>query len=250
MSKDVAVTDAVANNESRVTAHALKVLSAGAVKRGVAQIADDYQRQCGRPVTVQFDTAPNLARRLADGEAADVLVLPPHYIDELIASGGVASRPRGMIGRSRIGLIVRQGIAPPHIATVDAFAGVVGAADAIVYNSASSGLYVEQLLARLGLAAALRERGRKVNSGAAVMEKVAGHPGNAVGFGQLSEIRVQMDKGVAVQLAGPLPDAIQNATSYEAVVATSSRDAQLAAGLVAALSSQDARARFALTGID
>lgn len=240
----------VSVHRSPFTVHGLKVLSAGAVKLGVAQIADDYQRQWGIPVTVAFDTAPNLARRLADGEAADVLVLPPHYIDELIARGGVASRPRGLIGRSRIGLIVRHGVAVPDIASVEAFARVVGAADAIVYNSASSGLYVEQLLARLGLAAALRERGRKVNSGAAVMETVAAHPGTAAGFGQLSEIRVQMDKGVAVQLAGPLPDAIQNATPYEAVVATSSRDAQLAAGLVATLTSTAARARFAQTGID
>lgn len=244
------MTDAVANHESGVTAHALKVLSAGAVKRGVAQIAENYQRQCGRPVTVVFDTAPNLARRLADGEAADVVVLPPRYVDQLIARGVTASAPRGMIGRSRIGLIVRHGVALPDIAAVDGLARIVSVADAIVYNSASSGLYVEELLARLGLAAALRERGRKVNSGAAVMEAVAAHSGNAIGFGQLSEIRVQIDKGVAVQLAGPLPDAIQNATPYEAVVATSSRDAQLAAGLVAALSSQDARARFALTGID
>lgn len=230
--------------------HGLTVLSAGAVKRGVAQIADDYQRQCGRSVTVAFDTAPNLARRLADGEAADVLVLPPQYVDELVACGILASAPRGTIGRSRIGLIVREGVAAPDLASVESFTRVISGADAIVYNGASSGLYVEVLLARLGFAAALRERGRKVNSGAAVMETVAAHPGNAVGFGQLSEIRVQMDKGVAVQLAGPLPDDIQNATSYEAVVAMSSRGAELAAGLVAALTSPEARARFALTGID
>lgn len=231
------------------TVHGLKVLSAGAVKRGVAQLAATFQAQSGTPVTVSFDTAPNLARRLAEGEAADVIVLPPRQLDELVAKGIAAAAPRAYLGRSRIGLIVKRGGPLPDIRTVAAFTGAVGAADAIVYNSASSGLYIERLLERLELTAAVRSRIVQVASGAAVMAAVAGHAGRAVGFGQLSEIRVQQDKGVAIELAGPLPDEVQNATPYEATVCLRSGAREVAARLVAAYAAPEARTVFAATGI-
>ena len=225
----------------------IKVLSAGAVKRGVAQIAKQYEAGSGTTVFVEFDTAPSLRQRLANGEAADVLVLPPGLLDELAQHGLIDDAHRGYIGRSRMGLFVKRGVALPDISSVDAFKRAITASDAVVYNTASSGLYMEQLLERLNLHAAVKDRIIKVNSGAAVMAQVAAHPGKAIGSGQLSEIRVQLDQGLAIALAGPLPDEIQNATPYDAAAMTKSA---AAAALVAALTSDAAKKVFAATGID
>ncbi len=225
----------------------LKVLSAGAVKRGVAQIAKQYEADSGETVSVEFDTAPSLRERVKRGETADVLVLPPAMLDDLARAGRVDNAHRGYIGRSRMGLFVRRGVALPDISTVDGFRQAILASDAVVYNTASSGLYMEKLLGTLGLLDAVKDRIVKVDSGAAVMAQVAAHPGKAIGSGQLSEIRVQLDKGVAIALAGPLPDDIQNATPYDAAAASS---ATAARGLVAALTSDAAKQAFAATGID
>lgn len=225
----------------------IKVLSAGAVKRGVAQIAKQYEAESGDTVSVEFDTAPSLRQRLKDGEAADVLVLPPGMLDELARQGRIDDAHRGYIGRSRMGLFVKRGVELPDVSSVDAFRRAIVAADAVVYNTASSGLYMEQLLERLGLYATVKDRIVKVNSGAAVMERVAAHPGQAIGSGQLSEIRVQLDKGLAIALAGPLPDEIQNATPYDAAAMTKS---PAAAALAAALTSDAGKRVFAATGID
>jgi molybdate transport system substrate-binding protein len=228
----------------------LKVLSAGAVKRGVAQIAEQYQSQHSCDVAVEFDTAPSLLARMRCGEAADVLVLPPKMLDALAKEGIADAVQRGYIGRSRMGLFVKRGVAPPDIADVEAFKRAILGADAVVYNTASSGLYMEQLLQRLGLYAEVESRIVKVSSGAAVMEGVAVHPGRAIGVGQLSEIRVQLDKGVAIALVGPLPEAIQNATPYDAAVVARSQAPAHAAALVSALTSDAAKKTFAATGID
>jgi molybdate transport system substrate-binding protein len=225
----------------------IKVLSAGAVKRGVAQIAKQYEADTGEAVSVEFDTAPSLRERLRRGERADVLVLPPAMLDDLSREGRADNAHRGYIGRSRMGLFVKRGMAVPDIASVEAFKRAILDADAVVYNTASSGLYMEKLLGSLGLREAVSARVIKVDSGAAVMEQVAQHAGNAIGAGQLSEIRVQLDKGVAIALAGPLPDDIQNATPYDAAAASG---APAARALVSALVSDAAKKTFAATGID
>ena len=56
-----------------------------------------------------------------------------------------------------------------------------------------------------------------------------------------------IDKGCAVQLAAPLPDAIQNVTSYDAAAAAGAPEA--ARTLAVSLASDEAKKIFAATGI-
>ena len=46
----------------------LKILSAGAVKRGVAQIAKAFEGESGNRIAVEFATGPEIRRRVAAGE--------------------------------------------------------------------------------------------------------------------------------------------------------------------------------------
>jgi hypothetical protein len=81
------------------------------------------------------------------------------------------------------------------------------------------------------------------------MEYVAAHPPSAIGLAQISEIMVMIDKGCAVKLAAPLPDEIQNVTSYDAAATRTSQAAEAARKLAASLTSEAARKIFATTGI-
>jgi hypothetical protein len=60
---------------------------------------------------------------------------------------------------------------------------------------------------------------------------------------------VMIDKGCAVKLAAPLPDEIQNVTSYDAAAASSSRALEAARALARSLASDSAKKIFAATGI-
>jgi molybdate transport system substrate-binding protein len=228
----------------------LKVLSGGAVKRGVAQRAADFERAAGARVAVEFAIAPRVRERVLAGEAVDVVVAPPAVMDELAQQGRIAAGTRALVGRARMGVFVRRGTPPPAIGSADAFRRALLAAEAVVYNQASSGLYMGRLLEKLGVAQALQGRIVQPPSGAAVMQHVAQDPRRALGVGQLSEIRVQLEKGLPLELVGPLPDDIQNVTVYQAAVAAASRSAEAAAALVRHLTSPEARAVFAATGID
>jgi molybdate transport system substrate-binding protein len=227
----------------------LKVLSAGAVKRGVAQVAKAFERTTGTRVSVEFHTAPELRKLVAAGETADVVVAPPAAMDEFQKLGKIDAGSRGRVGRSRMGVVVHANAAAPELGDTAAFKRALLAASAVVYNQASSGIYAAKLMEKLGLDKALGAKVVVVDTGAAIMEYVAAQPPGAVGLAQISEVMVLIDKGCAVKLAAPLPDEIQNVTSYDAAATAASTSQDAARKLAANLTSDAAKKIFAATGI-
>jgi molybdate transport system substrate-binding protein len=232
------------------TDNKLKLLSAGAVKGGVAQLAQEFERTTGRSVAIDYAPAPELRDRLAAGEMADVVILPQSMIDDAAHQGRVIADTRALLGRSRMGVAVHLNAPKCELTDTAAFKQLVLGASAVVYNTASSGIYTAKLLEKLGFAATLKSRTVVVNSGAAIMEYVADHPTAAVGLAQISEIMVLVAKGCAVRLAGPLPDEIQNSTTYFAAVTAQSAARSAAGELVQCLTTPAAKKLFAATGID
>lgn len=228
----------------------IKVLSAGAVKRGVSQIAADFERTTGTRVTVDFATGPELRKRVAAGEPADVIVAPPAIMDEFAKQGKIVADSRAFVGRSRMGIVIHADAPTSGPGDTPAFKKLLLGATAVVYNQASSGIYAAKLMEKLGLSQALGARIIVVGNGAGVMEYVAEHPSAAVGLGQISEVMVHIDKGLPIKLAGPMPADIQNETSYDAAATVSSAAHDAARGLARALTSPDAKKIFAATGIN
>ena len=227
----------------------LKVLSAGAVKSGVSEVAKAFERQTGTKVTIEFNTAPELRQRMAAGDAADVVVAPPAAMEEFQKQGRIVAGTRGFVGRSRMGVVVHADAPAPDVSSAAAFTTALAAATAVVHNTASSGIYSAKLLEKLGLKEKLGARIEVVNTGSAVMKTVETRGPGAVGLAQISEVMVMIDKGCRVKLAAPLPAEIQNETSYEAAATSSSAAPDAAKQLAASLASEAAKKIFAATGI-
>lgn len=225
----------------------LKVLGAGPVKRGITQLAAQFEKTSGHRVVVEFIGAPTVRERVLAGEAVDVAVTPQSAMEEFVAQGKVNAETRVNLGRSRMGLAMRKGAAVPDIATVESFKRAISAADAVVVNVASSGNYVVRLLEKLGFAA---DKAVKQPDTVKVMDHVASSVQNLLGAGQLPEIRELVDKGVAIALAGPLPDELQSITGYDAAVTKASANAAAATEFMKFLATPEARAVMATTGID
>lgn len=225
----------------------LKVLGAGPVKRGVTLVAADFETHTGHKITVEFAGAPGVKDRVLGGEAVDIVVVPSATLNDFETAGKTVASARGMLGRSRIGMVVRKGAVPPDMSTVEAFKQAMLNADAIVCNVANSGNYVADLVAKMGVGP---DKIVKLGDTVKVMEHVATSLKNTLGVGQLAEISELADKGVAIVLAAALPDAIQSETSYEAAVATASGAQSVAAEFVQALASVTGRKLLASTGID
>jgi len=228
----------------------LKVLGAGPVKRGVTLLAEKFEKASGHRVSVEFTGAPSVRERVLAGEAVDVAIVPQATMDEFAQQGRIVDGTRGLAGRSRMGIVVRKGVPPPDISTVEKFKQAVMSADEIVCNVASSGVYMVKLLEQLGIGEATKDRVMKLLNAVKVMEHVAASAARAIGVGQLAEISELVEKGLAIALVAPFPDAIQNVTAYDAAVAGASSAKDAAAAFAAFLTGSEAKAVFAATGID
>jgi len=228
----------------------LKILGAGPVKRGVSRLAADFEKSSGHKVSVEFAGAPGVRERVLAGEAVDVAVVPQSAMEEFEKQGKVVAGTSALMGRSRMGIVVRKGAELPDISDTEAFKRAMTGAEAIVCNVASSGVYMVKLLEKLGIGEATKDKVLKLPDTVKVMEHVAGSPARAIGVGQLAEISELVDKGLAIALVAPLPDAIQNVTAYNAGVTAASREQEAARALARFLAASEAKAVFAATGID
>jgi molybdate transport system substrate-binding protein len=147
-----------------------------------------------------------------------------------------------------MGIVIHADAPAAEIGDTAAFVEFLRSASVVVRNEASSGLYTEKLLDKLGLAEELKSKIVVVKTGSGIMEYVGAHPPSAIGLAQISELMVMMDKGCPVKLAAPLPDDIQNMTHYDAAAMTGAQSAAIE--LARQLSSAHAKKIFAETGID
>ena len=226
----------------------VKVLSAGAVEPGVEAFVHQVKRELGHDVKVLFNTAPQIAKRLAAGETYDILISPPPVVSQAAKEGKVMADTRVPIGRVGAGITVRSSAPAPDVSTVDALKKAVLGADSLVYNQASTGIYLDKLFAEMGVLDALKPKTTRYANGAMVLEHVIAGKGNEIGFGAMTEIRLYESKGL--KLVGPLPAAIQNYTSYEAVLMSGATMTDAARAVLKLLATPAAKATFVKAGIE
>jgi molybdate transport system substrate-binding protein len=230
------------------TAAEIKVLSAGAVEPGLHAAAERIGRETGHALKIQFNTGPQIAKRLAAGEIYDILIAPPAAIGQAIKDNKVVADTRVQIGRVGAGIVVRSGASLPDVASVDALKQALLAADTLVYNTASTGLYLDKLFEKMGIAEAIKIKTARYPNGEGVMEHVIKGKGSEIGFGAITEIRMYESKGL--KLVGPLPAEVQNYTSYEAAVMTGAASADAAMLVLRQLVTPEAKQLFAAAGIE
>lgn len=212
----------------------LKILTTGAFKQVVLALVPDFERQTGHKVVVTNDTAGGVKARIQKGEDADVAVATPAILSELAGEGKIVKSSETDLASVGVGVAVKEGAPKPDIATVEAFKRALLNAKSVAYidpkSGGSSGIYVDKLLEKLGIADQVRAKA-KLKQGGYVADLIV--DGTAeLGIHQISEI-VPV-KGVV--LVGPLPKEIQNTTTYAAGIAANSAHKDAAAALVKALS--------------
>jgi len=230
----------------------VRLLSAGAVELGLTPALAVFERDSGHVVRVEFAAAPALAGRFTAAPGHDLVIAPPAVLDTLAKAGAIAG-PRVPVGKVGIGVAVRPGVPVPEIGDVAALKRELLAADSVVFNRASTGLYFETLLGRLGLADAVNAKASRHPDGASVMKHLlASRVPREIGFGAITEIVLFKDQGL--RLVGPLPAEVQNHTSYLASAGAAppaeAARADAAAALLRFLGSPQARIIFAGVGIE
>jgi molybdate transport system substrate-binding protein len=226
----------------------IKVLTAGAFKQMVLALVPDFEKQTGHKVTVDNGTAGQLKKRIEYGEAFDVAVITPAVVDELAGKGKIAAGSRINLASVGVGVVVKEGAPKPDVSTVEAFKKALLAAKSVAYidpaSGGSSGIYIDKLLERLGIADQIRAKAKLKKGGHVADLIVSGEA--ELGLHQISEI-VPV-KGAS--LVGPLPKEIQNTTTYAAGLSSAAKDNNAAQALIKAFSGPAAAAVLKSKGME
>jgi molybdate transport system substrate-binding protein len=226
----------------------IRLLVSGASKAMIAGLAERFQAQTGHRFVTASDTAGAIQRRMQAGEVADVVVVTPVVIDQLVGAGRMVAGSRRDIARTALGVGVAEGAAVPDIATVDAVKRLIVAARGIAYSDpaagGTSGTHFVAMVERLGLTAELARKAHPKRGGYAA-EFVASGVADVV-FHQISEIRPV----AGVRIVGPLPAEIGLVTTYSAGLSTAGADKEAARAFLAFLASAEAVPGITAVGMD
>src|SRR5436190_11123515 len=234
---------------SRAGAADIRLLAASALHPAIDALIPDFEKSSGHKITVAYGTAGAVADRVQKGEAADIVTSSVPMIDRLQAQGKVMAGDRVIIAKVGVGAFVRKGAAKPDISSADAFKRWMLAARSIAYpdpaGGGASGIYVASLLERLGIAGEMKPKTKLLPPTEVLYGSVASGDVE-IGFNQISEILAQP----TVELAGPLPSAIQNYTQFAPGIVTSNNQADAARALVTFLSSPAAHTVLKAKGFE
>jgi molybdate transport system substrate-binding protein len=226
----------------------IKVLSAGAVRAALEELAPAFERSTHHSLAITYGTAGALQAMLAKGTGADVIVLPVEGIAEAQASGWVRAGTRRDLARVGIGVAVRNGAPLPDIATPEALRRALLAARAVAYvdpSRGTSGRYFDGVvLPALGIASEVRAKAKLQTEGSAAELVRRGEADIAVQ--QVSEL--QAVEGVTV--VGLLPAPLQRITTYSAAIAANAQAAEAAGQLIEFLVTAASQAVFRSKGMD
>ena len=227
----------------------LKVFCPGAVHTVVAAIASQFTRATGHAVQLIDGTTSSLQKRVASGEAGDVVIATTSGIDALVKLGPVLDGTRAAIGKVGFGVAVRAGAPLPDISTPQSFAQTLLAAKSVLYVDPAlggqSGIHTAKVLEELGIARQIKDKTVLVSGAPEGLKRVASGE-IEIGIGQMSELAA----AVGLAVAGPFPAALQSSLSFSAGVMKTSIRRETARAFVDYLTRPATRARFAAAGFE
>lgn len=215
---------------------ALKGISSMATRQVLTELAQAWQAQGGQAVQIESVGGVDAAQRVQAGdEAFDLVFLASNAINKLQAAGRVIEGSKVDLVLSSTAVAVPAGAALPDIASEEAVRAAVLAAPSIGFSTGPSGVALQKLFERWGIAEEIKPRLVQARPGVPVGSMVASGEA-ALGFQQLSEL-IHVE---GIQIVGNLPAAIAIDTVFSAGVVTGSAHAEEAQRLLAFMAAPEA----------
>ena len=205
----------------------VKVFSTIGVRSVMQELGPQFERATGHKLTISFDVANALKRRIDAGETFDVAILTVPVMDELIKQGKIVAESRVVIARGGMGLAVRASAPRPDISSTEAFKRTLVDAKSITYpKEGLTGLHMAKVMDRLGLAEVMAPKTTFTGSGS---------PAELVSRGEVEIAAHIIPELLAVQgveLLGPLPPEVQTYIVLPGGVSASATQPQAASELL------------------
>jgi molybdate transport system substrate-binding protein len=233
---------------SQAKAAELTLLVGGSMATTFREAGAEFARSTGHKLDYVFDTTGALQRRMRAGAKADIILVSAQGMDQLEHEKLIEPGSRIELATATIGVSVRSGAASPDLSTPDAFKRAMLAAHSIALvdpkAGGTSGIYLDGLFRRLGIADAVQKKAVLGNQGSEVADAVASGKAD-LGLTFISEMLP--NKGV--KIAAPLPGPIQSPTVYVVAIPAASSHKAEARAFIAMISAPSAWPSISKAGL-
>ncbi|HEX4327245.1 MAG TPA: substrate-binding domain-containing protein [Burkholderiales bacterium] len=188
-------------------------ISSKATAAFLAEMAQAYQSAHGTAVAIESVGGVDAARRVAEGEPFDIVVLEHGQIVKLTAAGKIAAGSAQPLVHSLVTVAVRAGAPHPSIATLEAFQAALLAAARIGYSTGPSGVALLGMIQSWGLTEKLQGRLIQAPPGRPVGALIAEGEVD-IGIQQYSELMSLP----GIDILGPLPPGAEIISTFTAGV--------------------------------
>ncbi|NMG77212.1 molybdate ABC transporter substrate-binding protein [Aromatoleum diolicum] len=228
-----------------VMAAEIRVLAPNAAKESVFEAISVFERATGHKVIVAWTGTEAVTKRVAEGEAVDVVVNAAQNIDRQSKDGKLAAGTRTDFARSSIGAAVPASAARVDVSTADALKAALLSARSVVVSSGTSGRHMVEVFSKLGVGEQLNAKTKQPPSGAQIADFLAAGEAD-LGFQQVSELL----HAKGIHYLGPIPVDLQNYTIYSAALHASAANVDVAKALLEALRSPTVQVIVRTSGME
>jgi molybdate transport system substrate-binding protein len=226
-----------------LSAAEIQVLSCSTMASGLEAAAQGFRSASSHGVDIAYASPPQIQERLSTAETPGLVIASLPVLEGLARAGRLNGRPVPL-GRVGIGMATRPGPPLPAVTDADGLRRAVTRAPTLVFNRASTGVYLDEMFERLGLASIVAPKALRFPTMAGVFEYLLRGSGEEIGFAMITDIRMDRD----LRYLGPLPPEVQSYTTYGAALMPGAPVA--AEALLRWLTGPEARDAFERAGIE
>src|SRR5215475_2734116 len=226
-----------------MSAAEIKVIGSPGLREVYTQLLPGFEKSTGHHVTTIWGGVNDVAQRVANGEVADIVLLPRAQIDDLVRQGRVKTPID--IAKSGVGVAVRAGYPKIDLSSGDAVKKALLAAKSMSYSTGPSGVHMIALIKQWGIEDKVKSKivvaPPDTPVGTVLLRGQAD-----IGFQQVSEL-INV-KGITY--LGALPPDANEITQFTAALHAKAATPDAATVLIKYLSAPAAAATIRKTGMD
>lgn len=233
------------------TAAEITVIGPGGIRGSATALIPGFEQASGHTVKATFGSGGGTKARVIKGDPFDVPIVQPP-LEAVIASGHVIKDSETPLAVAPIAVAVRAGAAKPDISTADSVKRMLLAAKSITYPNiegsaagGAAGVSINETLAKLGIAEAMKPKTKPAATGFATARMVAAGEAE-IGLVFLSE----MIHEPGITIVGVLPREISTPTGLVGFVSAHAKEPAAARALLDYLSGPQAAKVYRDTGME
>ena len=224
----------------------LRVIASNGVKTFVEALVPAYEKSSGRKVAITYGTSTTLVKDIVGGAPFDVVIATADAVAQIGKAGKVTAEPSTVLGRSQVGVGVRQGARKPRVGTVAEMKQALVDAKGVSYaGNGASRPHIEKMFASLGIADAMKPKSMlEQGSDGAIAVVVKGDAELLITL--VSEIL----PAPGIELVGPLPKEFRSDVTFAAAVSAAAANPAAARALIASLASPESTPTLREKGLE